>query len=138
VVNSCATHGSQRGVHVEHLQGVLNSLGVHHHLTTPYTPQQNRIVERRNQTVIGTTRSMMKTTDMPGMFWGEAVMMTIYLLNQSPIGNLEGRTPYEAWHSCKPAIHHLRTFRCVVYTKVTRPHLAKLDDRDRKGVFISY
>jgi hypothetical protein len=45
---------------------------------------------------------------------------------------------YEAWHGTKPNVHHLRTFECVVYTKVTRPHQAMFEDHGRKGIFISY
>ena len=45
-------------------------LGIRRQLTAPYTPQQNRIVERRNQTVVGTARSMMKAKSLPGVFWG--------------------------------------------------------------------
>jgi hypothetical protein len=44
--------------------------------------------------------------------------------------------PYDAWHRSELAVHHLRTFGCVVYSKVTRPHLAKFNDRG--CVFISY
>jgi hypothetical protein len=51
---------------------------------------------------------------------------------------LGGETPYEAWHSKKLGVHHLRTFGCVVYMKVTRPHLTKLNDREKKEVFIGY
>jgi hypothetical protein len=115
-----------------------DSLRVQGHLTVPYSPQQNGVVEHRNQTIVGTARSMMKTAEMPGKFWGEAVTTAVYLLNRSLTSSLEGRTSYEAWHGNKPAIHHLHTFGCVVYTKVTRPHLAKFDDRGRKGVFIGY
>jgi transposase InsO family protein len=47
--------------------------GIRRHLTTPYTPQQNSVVERRNQTVVGMARSMMKAKKLPNFFWGEAV-----------------------------------------------------------------
>jgi transposase InsO family protein len=40
--------------------------GVQRHLTAPYTPQQNGVVERRNQTVLGMARSMMKAKKVPG------------------------------------------------------------------------
>jgi transposase InsO family protein len=43
---------------------------VKRHLTTPYSPQQNGIVERRNQMVVGMARCMLKAKGMPGMFWG--------------------------------------------------------------------
>ena len=45
-------------------------LGVRRELTAPYTPQQNGVVERRNQTVMGTARSMLKAKALPGVFWG--------------------------------------------------------------------
>ena len=39
--------------------------GVVRHHTAPYSPQQNGMVERRNQTVVGMARSMMKAKGMP-------------------------------------------------------------------------
>jgi transposase InsO family protein len=44
--------------------------GVERHLTAPYSPQQNGVVERRNQTIVGMARSMMKAKSMPPEFWG--------------------------------------------------------------------
>jgi hypothetical protein len=111
-------------------------VGLHRHLTVPYSPQQNGVVEHRNQTVVGTARSMMKTAGMSGEFWGEVIMTVVYLLNRSPTRTLERKTPYEAWHSKRLGVHHLRTFGYVAYMKVTHPHLAKLDDWGKKGVFI--
>ena len=49
--------------------------GVVRHHTAPYSPQQNGVVERRNQMVVGMARSMMKAKGMPARFWGEAVTM---------------------------------------------------------------
>ncbi|CAA0827650.1 Gag-Pol-related retrotransposon family protein [Striga hermonthica] len=43
--------------------------GVVRHHTAPYSPQQNGVVERRNQTVVGMARSMMKAKGMPAEFW---------------------------------------------------------------------
>ncbi|KAD3640167.1 hypothetical protein E3N88_29390 [Mikania micrantha] len=39
--------------------------GIQRYLTAPYTPQQNGAVERKNQIVLGATRSMMKAMDFP-------------------------------------------------------------------------
>jgi hypothetical protein len=49
-----------------------------------------------------------------------------------------GKTPFELWYGRRPAVHHLRTFGCIAYVKDTTPHLKKLDDRGRKGIFIGY
>ena len=45
--------------------------GVGQHHTAQYSPQQNGMVERQNQTVVGMARSMMKAKGMPVRFWGE-------------------------------------------------------------------
>jgi transposase InsO family protein len=42
--------------------------GVHHQHTTPYNPQQNDVVERRNGTVVATARSMLKVKGLPEWF----------------------------------------------------------------------
>ena len=65
-------------------------------------------------------------------------MTAIYLLNHSPTRSLDGKTPHEAWYNKNPAVHHLQVFDCVAYMKVARPHLAKLDPRGLKVIFIVY
>ncbi|GJV59508.1 zinc finger, CCHC-type containing protein [Tanacetum coccineum] len=70
--------------------------GIARQLTAPYSPQQNGVVERRNRTIMSTTRCMMKATEMPQDFWAEAVRHAIYILNSVPTKALEDITPYEA------------------------------------------
>ncbi|KAJ0809578.1 putative RNA-directed DNA polymerase [Helianthus annuus] len=42
--------------------------GIARQLTAPYSPQQNGVVERRNRTMLSTTRSMLKAMNMPQNF----------------------------------------------------------------------
>jgi hypothetical protein len=65
------------------------------------------------------------------------VVTAVYILNRSPTKALHGRTPYEAWHGCKPAVSHLRVFGCLALGKELG-HIGKLDDRSTPGVFIGY
>jgi hypothetical protein len=81
---------------------------------------------------------MLKAKDLPGTFWGEAVMTAVYVLNRSSMKGAGGRTPYELWTGNTPSVHHLRTFRCVAHVKDTRPHLRKLDDRSKPMIFVGY
>jgi hypothetical protein len=104
----------------------------------PYTPQQNGVVERRNQTVVGTARSMMKSKRLPGIFWAEAVATAVYVLNRLPTKGVAGMTPYEAWYGKKPVVHHLCTFGYIAHVKNSSPNLKKLDDRSRAMVFVGY
>lgn len=112
--------------------------GIARHLTAPYSPQQNGVVERRNQTVMGTARSMMKAMRMPSWFWGEAVTTAVFLLNRAPTQSVEGRTPFEVWHDAKPPVHFLRTFGCVAHVKTVGKYLSKLEDRSVPMVFVGY
>ena len=64
---------------------------------------------------------------MLAVFWGEAVVMAVYILNRSPTKALDGRTSYEAWHGRKPAVSHLRVFGCLAFAKELG-HISKLDD----------
>ena len=112
--------------------------GVERHLTAPYSPQQNGVVERRNQTIVGMARSMMKAKSMPPEFWGEAVTTAVFILNRSPTKALKGVTPYEAWHGRKPNVSYLKTFGCIGHVKKVKPGQAKLDDRSVKAVFLGY
>jgi hypothetical protein len=111
--------------------------GVQRHYSASYSPQQNGVVERRNQTVVGMTRVLLKQRGMSAVFWGEAVVTAVYILNRSPTKALNGRTPYEAWHGCKSTVSHLRVFGCLAFGKELG-HIDKLDDRSTPGVFIGY
>jgi len=112
--------------------------GIKHYTTTPYSPQQNGVVERRNQTVVEMARCMLKTMRVPPEFWGEAVCTAVYILNRCPTKSLNKKTPFEAWHGKKPNVSHLRTFGCVAHVKTVGPGLKKMSDRSKKMVFIGY
>jgi hypothetical protein len=43
---------------------------IHRELTAPYSPQQNGVVERRNQTVLAAARCMMKAQESQVCFGG--------------------------------------------------------------------
>jgi hypothetical protein len=88
--------------------------------------------------VVAIARSMLKAKGLPGWFWGEAVNAAMYVLNRCPMKSVDGMTPFEAWHRRKLVVHHLRTFRCIMYARNTTSHLKKLEDRGRKMIFIGY
>lgn len=110
--------------------------GIERHLTAPYSPQQNGVVERRNRTLLEMTRSILKHMDVPNYLWGEAVRHATYLINRIVTRTLLSSTPYECFKGKKPNIGHIRVFGCVVYAKIDTPHLRKLDDRSRPLVHL--
>ncbi|KAL1198919.1 Retrovirus-related Pol polyprotein from transposon TNT 1-94 [Cardamine amara subsp. amara] len=107
----------------------INEVSIH--LTAPYTPHQNIVVEKRNRTLMEMTRSLLKAMKIPNDMWGEAVRHSTYLINRVPTKALKGQTPYESFTSKKQNIKHLRVFGCVAHVKITGPHMKKLNDRSR-------
>lgn len=110
--------------------------GIQQHLTAPYTPQQNEVVERGNRTILEITRSILKHTSIPNYLWGEAIRHATYLINRVATRTLKYQTPYEVFKGRKPSVKHLRVFGCIRYAKVDAPHLQKLDDRSRTLVHL--
>ncbi|KAI3779099.1 hypothetical protein L2E82_08597 [Cichorium intybus] len=82
--------------------------GLERHYTSPYSPQQNGVVERRNRTVLEMVRCNLKTMKMPDTLWGEAVNHSVYVLNRAHTKALKDTTPYEMWTGRKPHVEHLR------------------------------
>eukprot|EP00253_Pinus_taeda_P016989 PITA_16989 len=88
--------------------------------TTPYTPQQNGVVERMNKTFMERETSMLNGAGLGQEFWAEAGDTACYLVNRSPSSTLEDKTPQEVWTGKKPSLSHLRVFGCDAYVHVPK------------------
>jgi len=91
----------------------LRSRGMHHEVTNASTPQENRIVEHLNRTILEIIRTMMYESDLPRNLWSFTVQYTQEIVNRLPMQALsENKTPYEAFHLKKPLVKHLQIFGC--------------------------
>jgi hypothetical protein len=61
--------------------------------TTRYTPQQNGVAERKNQTIMNMGRTLLKEKHLLNTFWAEAIACSVYLLNRSPTTSLNMKVP---------------------------------------------
>ena len=98
----------------------LKSEGIHHERTIPRTPEQNRMAECINRTLIEMVGSMLLDSKLPQKFWGEALSTAVYLRNRSLTKAVGEMTPYEAWTQEKPEVGHLRVFGCEAYAHVPK------------------
>ena len=105
---------------------------------TPYSPQKNGVVERKNRIVMSMVRSMLKAKDLPRELWGEALSTAIYILNRSSTKALQEKSPHEVLTGKKPSMDHMRTFGSIFHVKNTKGHLNKLEDRSQPMFFIGY
>ncbi|GKA62399.1 retrovirus-related pol polyprotein from transposon TNT 1-94, partial [Tanacetum coccineum] len=55
------------------LQEYFKSVGISHQASFVHTPQQNRIVERRNRTLVEAARTMLIFSRAPLFLWAEAI-----------------------------------------------------------------
>eukprot|EP00253_Pinus_taeda_P009126 PITA_09126 len=106
--------------------------------TTPYTPQQNSVVEPRNRTVVEMARSMLQHKNVSNKFWAEAVFTAVYLLNRSPTQAVKGKTPEEVWSGHKPKISHLKVFGSIAYVWIPAAKRSKLDSKSQKLMMTGY
>ena len=101
-------------------------------MTTPYTPQQNGVAERKNRSIVEAAKAMIHDQSLPLHLWAEASKTAVYVQNRSPHKILGNMTPEEAFIGKKPDLSNLRIFGCPVYVHVPKDKRTKLDPSGRK------
>jgi transposase InsO family protein len=64
------------------IEGFFEEEGIKHELSSPYTPQQNGVVERKNRTLLDMARTMLDEYKTPDRFWAEAINIACYSINR--------------------------------------------------------
>ena len=64
------------------IEGFLEEEGIKHEFSSPYTPQQNGVVERKNRTLLDMARTMLDEYKTSDRFWAEAVNTACYAINR--------------------------------------------------------
>jgi len=113
--------------------------GISHTFSTPRTPQQNSVVERKNRSLEELARTMLNEYKLPEYFWADAVYIAAYLLNRTLIKPILKKTPYELYKGRKPSVSHLRVFGCKCFVLNNgKENLGKFDAKSDEGVHIGY
>lgn len=111
--------------------------GIQPQFTTPYSPQQNGVAERKNRSLTEMATCMLADAGMEKRFWGEAILTATYLQNRLPSRSIP-KTPFELWWGRKPELSHLRVFGSKAYVHVPESKRKKLDSKARKLTFVGY
>ncbi|KAA3468615.1 Integrase, catalytic core [Gossypium australe] len=119
-------------------QAICTDTGIKHQLTNVYTPQQNRVSERKNRSLLDMARCLLFEKDMSKNMWAEAVNIAVYLQNRLSTKALAHKTPFEAWFGFKLSLAHLRTFGCLCYAQVPAVKRSKLDEIAQAGILVGY
>lgn len=119
------------------LKSFYRAEGIMAQFTTPYTPQQNGVAERKNRSITEMATCMMIDSGMNERYWGEAVLTATYLQNRLPSRSVP-KTPYELWWGRKPDLSHLRIFGSEAYVHVPDQKRGKLEGKSKKLRFVGY
>ncbi|KAE8715970.1 hypothetical protein F3Y22_tig00110156pilonHSYRG00076 [Hibiscus syriacus] len=97
--------------------------GITRHKAVRSTPQQNRLAERMNRTLLERVRCMLLNAGLPKSFWGEAVSIACYLINRCPSTAIGMKTPLEMWYGKPINYNNLKVFRCLAYAHIKQDKL---------------
>ncbi|GJZ09383.1 retrovirus-related pol polyprotein from transposon TNT 1-94 [Tanacetum coccineum] len=120
------------------LHAYFKEEGIEHQTSTPRTPEQNGVVERRNRTLVEAARTMLSASKLPLSFWAEAVATACYTQNRSIIISTHGKTAYHIINDRKPSIKHLHIFGCTCYITRDGENLDKMKEKGDPCVMVGY
>nr|GFB10718.1 putative ribonuclease H-like domain-containing protein [Tanacetum cinerariifolium] len=117
------------------LKEYFDSVGISHKVSSVRTPQQNGVVERKNQTLVEAARTMLIFSRAPLFLWAKAIATTCFTQNRSIIHHRFNKTSYELINGRKPDISFLHVFGALCYPKNDRKDIEKLS---AKGFDLTY
>ncbi|KMQ87747.1 retrovirus-related pol polyprotein from transposon tnt 1-94 [Lasius niger] len=111
--------------------------GIQVQYSTPYSPQQNGVAERKNRALGEAARCMLIDANMANKFWAEAINTATYLQNILPT-KIHDKTSYELWNDKRASVKHLRIFECKGYVHIPKANRRKLDPTATLLTFVGY
>ncbi|GJS99795.1 retrovirus-related pol polyprotein from transposon TNT 1-94 [Tanacetum coccineum] len=126
----------------EFLNKTLNAFfkeeGIEHQTSTPRTPEQNDVVERRNHTLVEAARTMLSASKLPLFFWAEAIATACCTQNRSIIIPTHEKTAYHIINDRKPSIKHIHIFGCTCYLTKDGENLDKVKEKGDPCILVGY
>jgi hypothetical protein len=100
-------------------------------------PQQNRVVEQKNYTLVEMDRTMLDEHLTPRHFWADAISTPCYISNRIFLCSILHLTPFELHFGRKWSISHLRPFGCKCFV-LNRSNLDKFESRSSDAILLGY
>jgi len=123
----------------DYLKNHFAANGIHHELTTSYTPHQNGVAERMNRTLLELVRAMLHHRSVPKQMWAEALSTAVYIRNRVTSRSIPSNlTPHHIWRKTTPLLSHLRVFGCKCWYVIPQKYVSKLDPRSAQAIFVGY
>jgi hypothetical protein len=120
------------------IEEFLDEEGIKHEFSSPYTPQQNGVVERENITLLDMARTMLDEYKTPDQFWAEAINTACYSINRLYLHRILKKTSYELLTGKKPNVSYFRVFGSKYFILVKRGRKSKFAPKAVEGFLLGY
>ena len=116
----------------------LNNHGIYHRIACTYTPEQNGLIECRNQIIIEKGMSLLAHSSLPHDYWEHAFKPTTYVHNRTITPTLNYHSPYSTLYRKEPDYGFLRSFVYLCYPFLRPYNSNKLNFRSIPCVFLGH
>jgi hypothetical protein len=120
------------------IEGFLEEEGIKHEFSSPYTPQQNGVVERKNRTLLDMARTMLDEHKTPDQFWAKAINTACYSINRLYLHRILKKTSYELLTGKKPNVSYFRVFGRKCFILIKRGRNSKFAPKAVEGFLVGY
>jgi hypothetical protein len=120
------------------IEGFLEEEGIKYEFSSPYTPQQNGVVERKNRTLLDMARTMLDEYKTLNRFWAEAINTACYSINWLYLHRILKKTSYELLTGKKPNVSYFRVFGSKCFILIKRGRKSKFAPKAVEGFLLGY
>jgi hypothetical protein len=100
-------------------------------------PQQNKVVERKNRTLVEKARMILDEHRTPICFWADAINNVCYISNRIFLHSILHLTPFELYFGRRLCVCHFRPFGCKCFV-LKSGNLDKFESRYSDGILLGY
>jgi hypothetical protein len=120
------------------IEGFLKEEGIKHEFSSPYTPQQNNVVERKNRTLLDMAKTMLDEYKTLDQFWAEAINIACYSINRLYLHWILKKTSYELLTGKKPNVSYFRVFGSKCFILINRGRNSKFAPKTVEDFLLGY
>jgi hypothetical protein len=84
------------------------------------------------------THAILNEKNLPNYFWAKAIVIIVYIMNQTPTTAVHGMTFEKKFIGKKPDVSLLIVFGCITYVHVPDKKRSQLNPKSEKCIFIGY
>ncbi|KAJ3701350.1 hypothetical protein LUZ61_005055 [Rhynchospora tenuis] len=108
------------------------------HISCPYTPEQNGLVERKHRHIVELSLASMYHAAIPLEYWDTVFESTLFVINRLPTTVTDMKSPFEKLFHTAPDYQFLHTLGCECFPLLRPYNQHKLQPRSESCVFMGY